>query len=345
MDDNQMVDTKMDERLKKIDKFTRKEAESGSHPQQIATRLVENFPKISAVELAVALKGVLPGSASQPDYSGEASVGKASAATAFAAMSAAAADSGFASGNTTVNDAIYLATLLIAARPDITPLDVAVALKDPRVYPNLTALQMGQVLKSGEVFPQITAAEMTQALTGAGYSQADADLAVTQLFPPQRQYRQEGPVGPTYNVFDDTQAAKNLSQPITKIVVRSGDIIDQVQAFYGAGRTPLPPHGGQGGGPNEVNLDSGDFLTEVSGFYGPWFGRPYILQLTFRTRNGKSYGPFGTMNYSSSRTPFSFRANNNEQIIAFLGSIVPGLEAGGGYSEYMTSLGVTIQAG
>jgi len=306
--------------------FAAQQRASGQSLQNISKGLAEQFPEASTVELARELHRLMassrPMSASREPMLRRKTVTKS---------------------DPLVSDAAYLASLLISARPGSTPSEIAVALKDPQVYPNLTALQMGQVLKDPQVFPQITAQDMAQALLAAGYSQGDTDAAVAQIYPSPPKYRRLGPVGPTYNVFDDTQAAQNLNQPITQIVVRAGDIIDQVRAFYGPNKTPLPQHGGNGGQSHEIVLDSGDFLTSVSGFYGQWFGRPYILQITLKTRNGKTHGPFGSMQYSSSPAPFTFQAEANEQVLAFFGSTVPGLEADGTYSDYMTSLGVTVK--
>jgi hypothetical protein len=241
-------------------------------------------------------------------------------------------------------DPTYLASLLLGAISGLTPSQVSVALKDPRNYSNLSAYQMGQVLKADHVFPKITPDQMRAALQAAGYSQADIESAMSQLFPVTHQYRQLGPVGAPATAFDDTKAAKDLNQPITKISVRYGNIIDSIQAFYGSNQAPLPQHGGNRGTGKDVIFASGDVLVEVSGYYGLWFGRTYILQLTFKTRNGRPYGPFGDMQFATTRNPFKFTANSNEQIIAFLGSIAQGLEADHTMTNYLTSIGVTLQS-
>lgn len=243
-----------------------------------------------------------------------------------------------------VTDATYLASLLVGAFAGITPTEVAVALKDPRNYPALTALQMGQTLKANGVFPQITSDQTRTALHAAGYAQADIDSATTQLFPPLHQYRTLGPAGSVQaNSFDDTDAAKNLGQPITKVTVHYGNIIDAIVPFYGSQQTPLSSHGGSGG-VSTVNVifDPGDVLVGISGFYGLWFGGNYILQLTFHTRNGKVYGPYGDMNFASGPTPFSLTANANEQVIALFGSLAAG---DNGRALYVGSIGITVQTG
>lgn len=242
-----------------------------------------------------------------------------------------------------VRDATYLASLLVGAFTGITPADVAVALKDPRNYPALTALQMGLVLKTEGVFPQITLDQTRTALQTAGYTATDIDSATAQLFPPLHQYRRLGPAGIMQgNAFDDTDAAKNLGQPITKVIVGHGNIIDTIAAFYGSQQTPLPAHGGGGGAATSVILDVGDVLTGISGFYGSWFGGNYILQLTLHTRNGKVFGPYGDMNFASGPIPFNLSANANEQVIAFFGSIAFG---DNGRAQFLGSIGMTVQTG
>ncbi|MGD2182679.1 FAD-dependent oxidoreductase [Lusitaniella coriacea] len=158
-----------------------------------------------------------------------------------------------------------------------------------------------------------------------------------------RAYRTVEPVPnlPLSISFDDTEAAKTQGFPITKLIVRAGDIIDCLQAFYH--NTALSPHGGAGGQEHTIEIEPGDYLREVSGYYGWWYGRQYILQISFKTRRGKSFGPYGTMDASSEQTPFAFTAGEGEQILAFSGSLVPGLETGNAATVYVNALGVTIQ--
>jgi len=158
------------------------------------------------------------------------------------------------------------------------------------------------------------------------------------------QYRQLGPVGDnTWSAepFDDTEAAKKLKEPLTKIRVYHGDIIDGIQAFYGSEQKALRLHGGRKTGYEDIVLEAEDVLIEVNGFYGHWFGENYILQLVFRTRNGKIHGPFGTTLYSKSHTPFSLRVDENERVIAFSGSIALG---DNGKARYLGSIGLSVEA-
>ena len=165
----------------------------------------------------------------------------------------------------------------------------------------------------------------------------------------QRLLHQEKAVGheadnELYNSFDDTEVAKNLAFPfLTKIVVRHGDIIDRLEAYYGE-KNPMFAHGGSGGQQSTFEIEPGDALIEVSGEVGSWFGQTVILQLTFKTQTGKT-ATYGTGNYASDKQPFAFQANpkNKERIFAFHGSVFSGILAEGNATLFLGSLGVTIE--
>jgi|GEM_PF-3238460 len=254
-----------------------------------------------------------------------------------------------APSDTYVADATYLASLLVSAIPGVTPTDVATALIDPRNYPDLTAYQMGEILMSTGVFPSITSADMQTALLAAGYPSTDVDATITQLYPSDppvvtppvsTTYRRMGSAGVSGQMpFDDTAQA-TAGQPITQLRVQSGNIIDNLQAFYGSGLSPAPAHGGTGGHGTIIMIPPGDALVEVSGYTGYWFGGNYVLQLTFKSRKGNTYGSYGDMSYSNSQTPFTFRVESNEQIVGFFGSVTYG---DNGNLTLLGSLGVIIQ--
>jgi hypothetical protein len=151
--------------------------------------------------------------------------------------------------------------------------------------------------------------------------------------------------------FDDTPiigAAGN--PPIAQLVVRSGDVLDAIQAtntgsFTGCNKPlqySLPQHGGNGGQASTATIANGDAVIEVSGYTGIWFGWNCVLQITIKTRNGQVFGPFGTMNNASSQTPFSYTAPQGQTIVAFSGSIVNVPLAGGGTTDIVASLEVSF---
>jgi hypothetical protein len=211
-------------------------------------------------------------------------------------------------------------------------------------YAGVSAPDLAAVLQTvWQPAPQST--DFTTALVAAGYPQESVQQTVAGLFP-QPTYRQAGPL-PANNrgmPFDDTADAQKLNQPITAVNIRSGEIIDAVQALYGAAKTALPQHGGQGGGVSSIVFDPGETLIRVSGFYGSWYGAIYILQVTLATQT-KSYGPYGSMGGSSNPIPFSFDPQPGEQISAFSGSIVSGLQADQSISPFLTMIGVTFRKG
>lgn len=289
----------------------RVDIEAGHRIEQVAKSIVAQEPQIEAKQLIAVLK--------------------AAASHDVSAVSFAAGDE--------VADAIYYAAIAIAALPDTTPSELAVALKDPQNFPNLTALQMGQVLKAAGVFPAITAQQMQDALTAAAYSAPDAAAAVAQLFPqPTTSYRRLGPAGATGQMpFDDNTVATG-GQPLTQLNVRHGNIIDHIQAYYGTPPVAAAAHGGGGGGATVVTL-ANDPIVEVSGYTGYWFGGSYVLQITIRTKSNV-FGPYGDMAYAQSSTPFSFQVEPNEQIVGFFGSATYG---NNGQSVFLGSLGVIVK--
>jgi hypothetical protein len=145
--------------------------------------------------------------------------------------------------------------------------------------------------------------------------------------------------------FDDTSivgAAGN--PPISGLLVRSGDVLDAVQSTNTgsyAGQPvqyTLPQHGGNSGTPGTVAIPAGDSLAEVSGYTGTWFGWECVLQITLTTRNGATFGPFGTMSNASSKTPFSYTAPQGQSIVAFSGTTVEVPLAGGGTTQIVAGL-------
>jgi hypothetical protein len=145
--------------------------------------------------------------------------------------------------------------------------------------------------------------------------------------------------------FDDTPIIGAAGNPlISQLVIRSGEVLDAIQATNtGAfeGNTVqyiLLQHGGNGGNPSTVAIPSGDAIVEVSGYTGVWFGWDCVLQITIKTRGGKTFGPFGTMSNASSKTPFTYTAPSGQSLVAFSGSIVNVPLAGGGMTYIIASL-------
>jgi hypothetical protein len=161
--------------------------------------------------------------------------------------------------------------------------------------------------------------------------------------------------GPAFDDSPIIQLAGQSSQTptISQIVVRSGEVLDAIQVTStGQWSTDnqviqlppysLPQHGGNGGSSTTVVIPSGDALATVSGYTADWYGWNCVAQITLSTRNGKTFGPFGTMGGASGQTPFSYSAPSGQSIIAFSGTTETVPMAGGGSSEIVTSLNVTF---
>jgi hypothetical protein len=155
--------------------------------------------------------------------------------------------------------------------------------------------------------------------------------------------RREGPAGPADGYpFDDSEQALALGRPITRMIVRAGEIVDAIQTFIAD--TELPQHGGDGGGPHPIDLEPGDVLTEISGYTGTWHERSYVVQITLQTRDGRTYGPFGEMTGVADPAPFHFAADPGQHIAAFHGATIPGQQSDGTMSSFVTSIGVVLEA-
>jgi hypothetical protein len=160
---------------------------------------------------------------------------------------------------------------------------------------------------------------------------------------------------PVSSSFDDSPivgAAGN--PPITQLVVRSGNVLDAIQAtntgkFENPSTTPpvvkltysLEQHGGNGGAASTVATTVDDPIVQISGYTGTWFGWNVVLQITLTTKSGKTFGPFGTMANATSKTPFNFTAPSGQSIVAFKGTTVVVPEASAPPSAVIASLGFT----
>lgn len=204
------------------------------------------------------------------------------------------------------------------------------------------SLAVAQALLDPSLFPDSGKEGLGAALTGAGYSEEEVAATLNTLFPPPVP-RSAGPAGRVSGTrFDDTDAVITLG-PITELLVRAGEILDGLQATYGAKAGPF--HGGLRGSPNTLTPPSGASFTGISGYTGNWFGRNYVLQLTLHLSDGTTQGPFGSMAHSSSQVAFSFQAESGETLVGFNGSYISGVEADGSTTYFMTSLGAVFLRG
>ena len=154
------------------------------------------------------------------------------------------------------------------------------------------------------------------------------------------------------NAFNDAPtigAAGN--PPISRMTVRSGNVLDAIQAVNtgtgpyntgtqgtGTGVFTLPQHGGNSGSAQTIDIPANDPIVSISGYTGIWYGWQCVLQLTLTGKSGKTYGPFGTMAGSAIRTPFTQTAPAGQSVVAFNGTTVTVPLAGGSMTSIIASL-------
>ena len=132
--------------------------------------------------------------------------------------------------------------------------------------------------------------------------------------------------GTLFNDSSIVGAAGN--PPITQFNIRAGDVLNAIQATNTGTFSGVPlkylllQHGGDSGNLNTVTVPSGDVITEITGYRGIWFGWDCVLQLTIKTKNGSVFGPYGSMNNTTSHERFVITAPDGQSIVAFSGSIV-----------------------
>jgi hypothetical protein len=132
--------------------------------------------------------------------------------------------------------------------------------------------------------------------------------------------------------FDDTNVLGAAgSPPLTQIIVRSGDVVDALQAtntgsFTFNGQTVAVPyqllqHGGDGGQSTAVEVPASDPITQLVTASGIWFGWRCLIQITFQSRSGKIYGPYGTAANAHDVTTTTWN-NDGNALIGFKGELV-----------------------
>jgi hypothetical protein len=213
-------------------------------------------------------------------------------------------------------------------------------------------LAYGAKFEPNNGIPYQTAQQAYQGYVSGGYSVATQ----WRLNSGDYQYEQAqqmifhqlvwGPSGPAFNDTPTIGAAGNPL--ISQLVVRSGDVLDAVQATNsgvyvdGTHKTPvqyvLPQHGGNSGTASTAAIPSGDALVKVSGYTGTWYGWNCVLQITLTTRAGKTFGPYGTMAGATAKVPFTFTAPAGQSVLAFSGTTVNVPLAGGGTTDIIASL-------
>jgi hypothetical protein len=122
--------------------------------------------------------------------------------------------------------------------------------------------------------------------------------------------------------FDDSvRYAQEIFSPVKRIIVRQGNIIDNLAFDYGS---TTVGHGGKGGTEREFVLQEDEYIVSVSGTNGSNNGINAIKSLKFETSKNRSFSVGG-----AGESPFSYKAKENHSIVAFFG------EAG----QYLNTIG------
>ncbi|KAL6907944.1 hypothetical protein ACP4OV_002114 [Aristida adscensionis] len=122
---------------------------------------------------------------------------------------------------------------------------------------------------------------------------------------------------------------------LESITVYHGDVVDGL-AFSYRDREKQPhtagPWGGTGGQVTTIELRASEFVTEVHGKHGSYYGHDGIASLTLVT-NLQTHGPFGGCS-TSGWERFSVPVKNNASIVGFF------VHTG---NSYLSAIGVYVK--
>lgn len=151
---------------------------------------------------------------------------------------------------------------------------------------------------------------------------------------PSNEPRQEltfiEPIGGGGRQFDD-RSHRIEHGPLRRLLVCSGDIVDDVIAVYGSAEI-RHVEGDSGRHPIEL---SDDPLVGISGWYGDYYGADHFRELTFHTASGESYGPFGGGKGEGAK-PFELRVPKGHVVAALLGNTLQHSDG----TEFLSALGL-----
>lgn len=154
----------------------------------------------------------------------------------------------------------------------------------------------------------------------------------TQVFSPGR-LSFTGPDGGAGTYFEDQPP---IGARLTALTVWSGDVLDALQATYGTGA--LPKHGGGGGGASPITFAADEYVTEIRGSTGMYFGATHVFGLIIKT-NRTTYGPYGSGRFVTQPTPFVRTAGIDLAYVAFCGRSLRHSDG----SEFISALGAAAR--
>lgn len=132
--------------------------------------------------------------------------------------------------------------------------------------------------------------------------------------------------------FDDSDILGAIGKPTLKqIVVRHGDVVNAIQTSSSAPFSfndqnividyDLLLHGSKTGEEQTISIPQDDPITEVTISTGVWFGWNCVVQVAFKSKSGKEYGPFGTMDYATDINQHIFQ-EQGRTVAGFKGRVV-----------------------
>ncbi|KAG1708875.1 hypothetical protein DVH05_022507 [Phytophthora capsici] len=113
--------------------------------------------------------------------------------------------------------------------------------------------------------------------------------------------------GPHGAHFTDVALAA-ANQTVSSVTIRAGDRVDSVMLEISAPAESTLAHGGTGGKPNTLALESSEYITSMETHWGKEKGRTRIFYLKFTTSNGRSVeGGSKTSSSTTNTAPEGFQ--------------------------------------
>jgi hypothetical protein len=167
-----------------------------------------------------------------------------------------------------------------------------------------------------------------------------------------KSYYELGPVGAKQGIYRGAPPIEfgwdgkaEQGRTLTSLIVRHGNILDGLELVYDNGAARADYGNRRANSGDTISLNRGERLVEVSGFYGSWFGARHILQLTLTTSAGRTFGPYGNMEFSNTRKPFKFSAPAGGGIVDFIGaSVLVDYNVDPDVERVISALGVIVEA-
>lgn len=147
-------------------------------------------------------------------------------------------------------------------------------------------------------------------------------------------------VGPSFSTAGATpwndQAQSAAQGPLSRIQIVAGDVVDNIQSFYGNHQAPL--RGSRNPNPPaQISIDVDNPIVEITGSIFSSDGK-FLSQLIFKTLKGQTFGPYGRLNGE----PFALKAPAGMCISSLFGAVAQ--TTGNTPRFYPTGLGATLAA-